>query len=478
MPQPIEWLATLNTELDARQKKVAEYRAWYEGDHPLPTPPSNTFAAHDAEARRAFQAMARLGITNFMAPIVDMPASKLRIEGFRFGEQEIAADAEAWSIWERNNLTGDSDLSTHGALETGQAFALVWADSDGRATITIEDPEECIVAYQPGSRRLRAAALKRWVDDDGYVNANVYLPDGIYKFRAKRKAESKLVVVSDDRGPEWEMREVAGESWPLPNPTGTVSLYEIRANPQLRASRFGGGRPEFVGQLNEQRKINHTVLQMLVTMDHQAFRQRWVTNWGIPVDEAGNPDKTMILRASAASLAVFDADDPTRDVQVGEFSQADFAPFLAVIDRWVKVIASTSGTPPYAFLLGDMINVAADSLARIEGVQTNKIAAHGRTLGVDYTEILLAALAVEGNEKATDPSASVIWCEPEERTATEQANLAQIMRNLGAPDEVVFATLPGVTQQEAQRWVMNRAADQLLTQALEPAPPEPAPAAP
>lgn len=466
MPEPMEWLATLSAALDERQKQVDEYRAWYDGDHPLPAPPPNTFAAHDAEARRAFQNMAKLGVTNFMAPIVDVPASKLRIEGFRFGEQELAADKEAWAIWERNNLTGDSDLSTHEALQTGQAFALVWADSDGRATITIEDPAECIVAYRPGSRRTRAAGLKRWEDDDGYLNANVYLPDGIYKYRAKLKTESKLLVVSSKRGPEWEMREVPGEEWPLPNPTGKVPLHEIRANPQLKHSRFGGGRPEFLGQLNEQRKINHTVLQMLVTMDHQAFRQRWVTNWGVPTDENGNPDKTMILKAAAASIAVFDPNDPTRDVQVGEFSQADFQPFLSVIDRWVKVIASTSGTPPYAFLLGDMINVAADSLARIEGVQTNKIAAHGRTLGVDYTEILLDALAVEGNDKASDPSASVIWCEPEERTATEQANLAQIMRNLGAPDEVVFATLPGVTQQEAQRWIASQNANRLIDSAF------------
>lgn len=478
MPDVMQWLDALSEALDERQKKVDEYRAWYEGNHPLPEPPVNTFAAHDAEARTAFRNMARLGVTNLMAPVVDSPASKLRIEGFRFGESPVSSDAEAWTIWERNNLTGDSDLSTHGALETGQAFAVVWADAQGLATITVEDPAECIVAYQTGSRRVRAAGLKRWVADDGHLNATLYLTDAIYKFRSKQKANSTLYVPARPGETKWLIREVPGEEWPLKNPTGKVSLHEIRANPQLKHSRYGGGRPEFLGQLNEQRKLNLTVLQMLITMEHQAFRQRWVTGWGVPTNANGEPDRNLLLKASAAALSVFNNDQAgpdDQDIRVGEFAQADFNPFRMAIQEWVKVIASTSATPPYAFLLGDMVNVAADSLARIEAQHTNKIEAHGRALGVDYTEIILDALAIEGNEKANDPSAAVIWCEPESRTATEQANLAQIMNNLGAPKQAVFSALPGVTQQEAARWIADGNAARLLDSALGLGEPEPAP---
>jgi hypothetical protein len=59
-------------------------------------------------------------------------------------------------------------------------------------------------------------------------------------------------------------------------------------------------------------------------------------------------------------------------------------------------------------------------------------------------------------------SSSIVWGEFEERTATEQANLAQIFRQLGAPDEVVYATLPGVDQQEAARWVRQANAAALM----------------
>jgi hypothetical protein len=60
--------------------------------------------------------------------------------------------------------------------------------SDDPPTITAEHPSQCIVACAPGNRRKRLAALKKWVDEDGYVYANVYLPDGVAKFRSREGA--------------------------------------------------------------------------------------------------------------------------------------------------------------------------------------------------------------------------------------------------------------------------------------------------
>lgn len=463
--EPLALLAALCKALDERAREVERAEEWYEGDHPIPLPPPNTAAASQREARIAFETMARLGVTNFIPPIVDVPAASLRVEGFRFAGSPVSSDAEAWTIWQRNFMDADSDLAIKTALKTGQAFALVWADADGLATITVEDPEQCIVMYEAGSRRKRKAGLKRWTDETGGVCATLYTAEAVYKFRQTRNDSTGKV--------EWLPREIDGEAWPLPNPYGFVPLVELRANPELKASLFGGGEPEFAKQVNEQRKINQTVLNLLVTMDHQSFRQRWVTGWGAPTKPDGTPDADQVKKASAALLWTFE--DP--DVKVGEFSQADLRPFLEVVTAWVKVIASTSGTPPYAFLLGDMINVAADSLARIEGIKAGKVKAHARNFGESFAEIIRAALAVEGNPKASDTAAAVVWAEFEERTATEQAALAVTMRDLGAPKEVTFSTLPGVSQAEAARWVTSSLADDLRAAALLPVVPPAAPVA-
>jgi hypothetical protein len=469
---PLDLVVTMCKMLDDRAQEVAQWDAWYAGDHPTPPPPPNTFPSTDIEARKAFTNLSKLAVTNMLPPIVDTPASKLRIEGFRFSESPQSTDAEAWTIWQRNHLDADSDLGNATALRTGQQFALVWADDQGQATITVEDPSQCLVMYEAGSRRRRAAGIKRWVDDDGHVCVTLYLPSDIYKYRSVHKADDTAHRLPRDARAEWLPREVDGESWPLPNPFGTVTLLEGRANPDIAARRFGGGTPEFVKQLNLQRQINSNTMALLTTMEHQAFRQRWTIGWAPPVNEDGTVDRHQLLKAAASDLWVLNGRtvEETQNIKVGEFSQADFRPFIDVNREAVKAMAATSATPPYAFLLGDMVNVAADALARIEGALVAKVRAHARNLGEFWEEVLSLALLVEGNAKAFDPATAVVWADIEERTATEQANLAKTYSELGAPKETVFTQLPGVDQTEAKRMVIQSRAEALLNRVAQPQP--------
>ena len=57
-------------------------------------------------------------------------------------------------------------------------LVLVWPGMSGLAEVHVEDPAQAIVAYLPGSRRTREAALKRWTDDDGRrVGVDLYVKD-------------------------------------------------------------------------------------------------------------------------------------------------------------------------------------------------------------------------------------------------------------------------------------------------------------
>jgi hypothetical protein len=351
---PLALLLRLSKALDARAENVHKFRKWYTGEHPCPDPPPGTAATVDSEAKRAFRAMAELSVMNFLGTVADVKAEGLAVEGFRFGDSPTSSDADAWTIWQRNHLDADSDLAHGAALQTGQSFALVWVGRDGLAQITVEDPSQCIVLYAAGSRRIRAAGLKRWLDDSGRTFATVYTPDAIYKWQSTTVVSISGQLILPDGPTKWEPRETPGETWPLANPLGVVTLVELPVNATLRPTSYGGGRPEFAGQIVDQRRINQTVMNLLVTMDYQSFRQRWVTGWDYPTLDDGTPDKKALMKASAARLWAFSEDDATGDggIKVGEFAQADFQPFLSAIDMWVKAIAAGSGTPPYAFLLG------------------------------------------------------------------------------------------------------------------------------
>lgn len=445
--------------LDHRAHEVREAEAWYDGDHPVPVPPSTTLAYTDPEARRAFNNMARLAVTNLLQTVVDVPAEKMLIEGFRFGETPTAADAVAWRIWQRNQLDADHILTNTTALKVGSAPVLVWKGSDGLAEIHVEDPAQAIVAYAPGSRRVREAALKRWVDEDELTYVTLFRPEGVYKWVSK-------LPTAPGRDAEFLPREVDGETWPLPNVfDGVVPMVEIRANHGLKPCAYGGGSPEFACVVNDQKRLNQTIMGMLITQEHQAFRQRWATGWDYPtMDDGKTPDKRAMQQAAASGLwALFPDPDSEHDVKVGEFSQADFRPFIDVASMDMKIIAAKSGTAPHAFLLGDLVNVASDALARIDARQAAKVRRHFAEMSDPWEEIMRLALIAEGAEGAGDTSSSVVWADPVERTATEQSMTATTLQTIGAPQQAVFEAMPGVTQQEARRWVIEAQTEALLS---------------
>jgi hypothetical protein len=446
--------------------KLAE--DWYDGHHPIPQPRPNTLAAIDDEARMAFDQMCRAGIMNWTPPIVDAPAAKCIVNALRFGKSAMSSDPALMQIWQRNQLDADHQLSVVDALKVGSAPILVWDDGDGLAEITIEDPAQVIIAYVGGSRRKRRAALKRWVDDDGFSCATLYLPDWVYKWRSPTSASISVMgetaaSLTAGISPTWAVRQPDGEAWPLPNPHGIVPMFELRANPTTKAATYGGGTPEFAPIITDQRRVNEHVFNLLTTEQAQSFRQRWATNWDYPTNPDGSPDREKMLRFAASAMASFSAVEDGSPVNVGEFAQADFRPFIDILALEVKHIASITATPPYAFLIGDMVNVAADALARIEGSFVARIGRHTTQFGETFEEILRAALAIEGDRRADDYSLSVGWIAAEERTAVEQATVARTYFDLGAPQEAVFAMLPDVDRVEAHRWIVQAASERLLT---------------
>lgn len=477
MAQALALVDKLGKALDDRAKEVAAFEAWYDGDHPVPQPPPNTFPAVDVEARQAFTGMARMGITNFMPPIVDQAAQKLRIEDIRFGEGDRSTDEAAWRIYQSNRMDrSSSDLDT-AAIKVGNSNVLVWGDSDDRAVVTAEDPATSIVAYEAGHRRRRKAALKRWVDEDGFSYATLYEPDAVWKFRSQHKATAtsttaggSLVLPSSYSGqrPTWVPREDEDDTWPLVNPLGKVSMVELAVDAGLKWRPYGGGRSVLAAAITDQRRINQTTLDRLVTQEWQSFRQRWVTGWRPPVDpKTGEVDRYALLEAGASNIAVFG----DKDAKVGEFAQADFRMLIELVWSDVKAICVRTSTPPYAMALGsDMVNVAADALARIEGSHAARVRNLGSDLDEGHEDWVRLALEVEKNALAADPTLRIVRAELETPSPKEQAEVATMAKDLGLPPEVYLAYMPGVDQQEARRLAQQAVGAKEMAEAVAEVP--------
>lgn len=462
---PPWWRDRLLKQLDDRAKAVAVLTKYYEDGGPLPPRPPGL---DGEQARAEYDRLCRLSVANWMGVIADAPASRLTVVGFRFGEQ-TTGDGDVWSIWQRNQLDADSGLTHTEALKTGQAFALVWDDGTGKAEITVEDPSQMIVAYEPGSRRRRAAALKRWRSEDT-VYAVLYLPDGIYKWSAPA---SKSDLASRPSQPWRPWQPPSDDSWPVNNPLRKVPVVELRANPRLAPAEFGGGRSEFAGVTADQDRVNKSLFDRLVTQEYMGFPQRWIKGWDYPRTPDGQVDKQAMLKVSQSRVWTFQDEE----VAVGQFSAADFTAFIRAVEFDIATMAATTFTPPYYHPFGDMVNISAESIKAIEAGFIAKCEAHSLNFGEGWEEVIRLALEVEGDSRSEDLSSQVIWRDIENRTWAQTVDAVLKMKDLGVPERALWEMLPRFTPQDGARWEAMRAQDALFG-ALQALPTTSEPSAP
>ena len=433
------WLGRLYEELGERRKYADVIRCYYSGDHPL--------ARLTDKAKEGFQRLLKHSRSNYVGLVVDATAERIQVDGVRIGDAEIG-DAEAWRIWQANNLDADSDLLITEAVKVGRSFMLVAPNPADAKTpiVTGEDCTQAIVAYAPGGRRERAAGLKAWSDDwTGELMATVYLPDAIYKFKAPKPVQG---VVGN---PKWEPRQVDGEPWPAPNPLGVVPLIEMQNRPDL----LGGCMSEIEDVLDIQDRINKTLIDRMMAQEFSAFRQRWMTGYEVPTDDNGQPIEP--FKAAVDRLWVIEDEN----VQVGEFQATDISPYLRAVEADVKDMAARTRTPSQ-YLLGAMVNISGDALKAAESGLVSKVKQRQRPFGEAIEEVVRLYLRAAGDDRDLS-SIETIWHNPEFRTEGELVDALLKMSTLGVPHEALWERW-GASQTEIAQWREQRdqAADRIM----------------
>src|SRR4051812_11185854 len=338
MPSPATWLELLDWRLDLEASSAQRYGDYYDGRHKL------RFVT--AKWMEAFGAMFGSGIAdNWCQIVVDAAVERLVVEGFRFGGQD--ADAEAWKIWQANNLDADAKMAHREAVKTGRAYALVAPPPrDGDSPlITVEHPAQMTVMHAAGNRRERVAGLKRWADDDGFAYATVYLPDQIVKWRSAEKLERLRTSRI-----QWTRRPADPGA---ANPFGEGPVVPIYNRPTM----LGGGQADLDPALPLQDAIDKTLADMLVASEFGAFPQRVLAGIEIPKDPAtGRPMRGYELEASMSRLWTFG----NAEVKATEFSAADLSNYVNPLEMMIHHLAAQTRTPPH-YLLGSMINASGDA---------------------------------------------------------------------------------------------------------------------
>ena len=217
---------------------------------------------------------------------------------FAAASSNVAAIArDARGIW-RGNRMGVRAAEVHKeVLKNGDAYIFVWPDMNGVPTIYPNRAANCTVVYDEESPGKVLWAAKCWTQRDKRVRLNLFYPDRIEKYVSVREAAGGLPEAKDfikcgtrhaECGMEKEERardEFRGPHFEIRNPFGVVPVFHFANNADIGSF----GQSELEAAIPIQDGLNKSVLDMLVSMEFAAYRQRWAAGIEIELDANGKP---------------------------------------------------------------------------------------------------------------------------------------------------------------------------------------------
>jgi hypothetical protein len=427
--QALHLVALLENELVRRRGPIDRHNAYYRGKHPLKFA-SQEFAKFHGDRYRDFS-------DNWVQVVADSPVERLTVTGF-LADGETQADKGLWRVWQVNGLDADSQLGFLGAVTGARCFVLVWGDPDDpdMPVVTFEDASQSIVAYEPGSRRHRRAALKRWQDGNEDF-ATLYLPTEVWKFSRPLQQQDKSPQMADvdEELKRWRPRELMDEPNPQPNPMGVVPMVELPNKPMLVEDPIS----DVTGVVAMQDAINLLWAQLFTASDYASFPQRVVLGAERPMipklNSAGeivgkqpvDLDKFMVDRVAWITA---------KDAKIAEWQAANLAAYTGIIEVAVGHLAAQTRTPQH-YLIGKMANLAEGALLAAETGLVKRCDEKTLWYGQGLREVArLIALAKGEDRKAEAMRAGrVLWADTESRSHAQMADALLKLKQLGFPFE-------------------------------------------
>lgn len=467
--QPLEpyshpwWLRRLNRRLDRRQEVMRKWVDYYDGRHAVKLV-SDRF--RDEFAKR-FPEYA----DNFMPLVVDTTNNRLHVQGVRYGD-EPESDKDAWSWWQDNHLDADASLAHKDALLKGLVNILVWPDGGGEPTVTIEDALQTVVDTEPGRRWTRRAALKRWLDDDGHMLAELYMPEATYRYRSTQTVDSTAEL-------DWAPVEWGGISQ-VRNALGVVPIVPLVNRPRL--SHFADGQlldvddgtSELAAVTGNQDHINAYRMIAMVASEFASFRQRWLIGADIPDDPlTGRPREP--FRVGVDRLWVMPPPDPEEypdaskgpKVEFGEFEQTDTAGLVSLIQSELRRLA-TKAQMPYHFLLeSQTVPPSGESIKSAEASFVMKVSDAQVNFGEGWEEVFRLNFAWRGDPRGDVTDSEVTWRTPESRSEAVITDAMVKAQQFGVHPEIAQERW-GMSPQEIERNRRLGMATDLRQRALAP----------
>lgn len=397
----------------SRDGRIGRIERYLNGDHDLPYMPKG--------AKAEYKHLALRSITNWLPLISDTFAKGLFVDGYRPAKE--IDNANPWTYWQSNGLDARQTIAHRGALEYGQSYVLVLPGDTGPLIRPLSPTRTHALYLDQDDEWPQYALVESGTDVSGGKLYRIYDPEATYTIR----------VSKDKNIPELIFTEFHN--------LGVTPL--VRFRDRLDDTSRGIVAP----LINIQDRVNESVFSLMIALQYASFRQRWATGLAIPRDEEGKPVE--VFKAAVDRLWVTDSPD----ARFGDFDQTEVGGHLETYASTVRSLAAIAQTPPHV-LLGDLVNLSADALAAAEASTQRKIGEYETLFGESWEQVLRLAAAADGDSAgATDESAEVRWRDTEARSLAQTVDaLGKMVQMLSVPAEAAWERIPGVTDQDVQRW--------------------------
>lgn len=431
---PEEWISYLDSKLAGQKGTVQKYADYYDSKN-------TNLQFAQKRFKEAFGDLFLGWQVNFCPLIIDSISERLKVTGFRMTE-EPAADKEAWEIWQRSFMDGDSNATHIDALTLGTSFITVWKDDDGRPTITPESASEMFVQYAPGSRRRIDAALKRYRDDWGREYATLWTPTRIYESVADRQSGLQQL--------RWQ--EATSEA----NPLGVVPIVALTNRTRLRPDPFSELEP--IIPLAD--AISKIAADALVASEYASFPQRYIAGLEIEEDENGKPKSPFEIAIDRILMA----EDP--QTSFGQFAAADLGNYVKLIDSYIAALAAISRIPFHYFLIGRGGQPpSGEAITSAEAGLVAKASERMLHFGESWEQVMRLAFHVKGDTVRADAfNAEVLWADPEYRSRSSLIDSSvKLAAGLDVPRPQLWQDV-GYSPQQIERFPELRKTDYELAE--------------
>ena len=430
-------------KLDVQARDAETWRRYYVGEQPL------KFAS--SEWREWFGVQYEGFADNWCASVVDATAERQRWTGFRpYGDKK--ADTDLGRVMRTNGADIDFGLAATEAQYARRAFMTVWGNPDDESTpiVDFESPTQMVLEYEPGSRRKRRAALKRWTDEDGATHATLYTPENIWKF-----TQGSALFLPSTLAMDWRPR-VTDEPWPLPNPMNVVPVVEI-AN---RTTLIGEPLSAISGVAAMQDATNLIWAHLFTASDFTGLPQRVILGAELPkipvLDENGQKIGEKVIDLPEANIKrIMNLEGP--NAKIAEWTPAKLDGFLEVISTAVNHIANQTRTPAYYMMGGTTFaNIGADAIKALDAGLVQKVKNLNDVQSDALREGAVLICKAQGDEaKAKKMAAgSVEYADIEIRSDAQLADSLTKYASIGFPFE--WLAKQKISDPDELSWVIEK----------------------